>query len=306
ICGTDVELYTGEMAYIQQGFTTFPIRLGHEWAGRVVEVGSETDSAWLGKRVTADTMLGCGRCSFCKNGRQHVCPDRNELGIRGHWGGALAEKIVVPSRFAFEIPENVSLAAAALVEPGGNSLRAVEAARIEPGDRVLILGAGTIGLLAAQFALAEGAQVHLAGVRQDALDLASQLGVQHIWKKDEIEANHVEQFDAVIDATSMVEAPALCVRLVRPAGRVVFIGISPTPSMIDTRDIVFNDITVVGILSASPGLAGAIQAFASGAVVPDLLVSEVVSLADVPSRLEGVRGASARPGPKVHVDPRLP
>jgi threonine dehydrogenase-like Zn-dependent dehydrogenase len=218
----------------------------------------------------------------------------------------LAEKIVVPSRFAFEIPENVSLAAAALVEPGGNSLRAVEAARIEPGDRVLILGAGTIGLLAAQFALAEGAQVNLAGVRQDALDLASQLGVQHIWKMDEIEANHVEQFDAVIDATSMVEAPALCVRLVRPAGRVVFIGISPTPSMVDTRDIVFKDITVVGILSASPGLAGAIQAFASGAVVPDLLVSEVVSLADVPSRLEGVRGASARPGPKVHVDPRLP
>jgi 2-desacetyl-2-hydroxyethyl bacteriochlorophyllide A dehydrogenase len=306
ICGTDVELYTGEMAYIQQGFTTFPIRLGHEWVGRVVEVGSETDSDWLGKRVTADTMLGCGRCAFCKNGRQHVCPDRNELGIRGHWAGALAEKIVVPSRFAFEIPENVSLAAAALVEPAGNSLRAVEAARIEPSDRVLILGAGTIGLLAAQFALAEGAQVHLAGVRQDALDLASQLGVQHIWKMDEIEANHGEQFDAVIDATSMVEAPALCVRLVRPAGRVVFIGISPTPSMVDTRDIVFKDITVVGILSASPGLAGAIQAFASGAVVPDLLVSEVVSLADVPSRLEGVRGASARPGPKVHVDPRLP
>jgi 2-desacetyl-2-hydroxyethyl bacteriochlorophyllide A dehydrogenase len=305
ICGTDVELYTGEMAYIQQGFTTFPIRLGHEWVGRVVEVGSETDSEWLGKRVTADTMLGCGRCAFCKNGRQHVCPDRNELGIRGHWAGALAEKIVVPSRFAFEIPENVSLAAAALVEPGGNSLRAVEAAAIEPGDRVLILGAGTIGLLAAQFALAEGAQVHLAGVRQGALDLARQLGVQHVWTMNEIEANHGEQFDAVIDATSMVDAPALCVRLVRPAGRVVLIGISLTPSTVDTRDIVLNDITVVGILSASPGLAGAIQAFASGAVVPDLLVSEVVSLADVPSRLEGVRGASARPGPKVHVDPRL-
>jgi 2-desacetyl-2-hydroxyethyl bacteriochlorophyllide A dehydrogenase len=306
ICGTDVELYTGEMAYIEQGFTTFPLRLGHEWAGRVVEVGSENDSEWLGKRVTADTMLGCGRCAFCKNGRQHVCPDRNELGIRGQWAGALAEKIVVPSRFAFEIPENVSLAAAALVEPGGNSLRAVEAAAIEPGDRVLILGAGTIGLLAAQFALAEGAQVHLAGVRQDALDLARQLGVQHVWTMSEIEANHGEQFDAVIDATSMVDAPALCVRLVRPAGRVVLIGISPTPSTVDTRDIVLNDITVVGILSASPGLAGAIQAFASGAVVPDLLVSEVVSLADVPSRLEGVRGASARPGPKVHVDPRLP
>ena len=305
ICGTDVELYTGEMAYIQQGFTTFPIRLGHEWTGRVIAVGSEVDKAWLGKRVTADTMLGCGRCSYCANGRQHVCPDRNELGIRGNWAGALAEKIVVPTRFAFEIPDSVSLAAAALVEPGGNSLRAVQAANIEPGDRVLILGAGTIGLLAAQFALAEGADVHLAGVRQDALDLARELGVKNVWKMDDMTLGRSDEFDAVIDATSMVEAPALCVQLVRPAGRIVFIGISSTPSAVDTRDIVLKDITIVGILSASPGLAGAIHAFASGAVVPDLIVSEVVSLADVPSRLEGTRGASARPGPKVHVDPRI-
>lgn len=305
ICGTDVELYTGEMAYIEQGFTTFPLRLGHEWAGRVVAVGSDADNGWLGKRVTADTMLGCGRCSFCTSGHQHVCPDRNELGIRGDWAGALAEKIVVPSRFAFEIPDSVSLAAAALVEPGGNALRAVRAANIEPGDKILILGAGTIGLLCAQFALAEGAEVHVAGVRPDALQLARELGVAHVVHIDEISDGRADAFDAVIDATSMTNAPALSVKLARPAGRVVFIGISSPPSMVDTREIALKDITVIGILSASPGLAGAIQAFASGAVVPDLIVSEVVSLADVPSRLEGMRGASARPGPKVHVDPRL-
>jgi 2-desacetyl-2-hydroxyethyl bacteriochlorophyllide A dehydrogenase len=305
ICGTDVELYTGEMAYIQQGFTTFPLRLGHEWAGRVVAVGSDADNAWLGKRVTSDTMLGCGHCSYCAGGHQHVCPDRNELGIRGDWAGALAEKIVVPSRFAFEIPESVSLAAAALVEPGGNALRAVRAANVEPGDKILILGAGTIGLLCAQFALAEGAEVHVAGVRPDALQLARELGVEHVWNLDEISDGHADAFDSVIDATSLASAPALSVKLARPAGRVVFIGISSTPSTVDTRDIALRDITVVGILSASPGLAGAIHAFASGAVVPDLIVSEVVSLADVPSRLEGTRGASARPGPKVHVDPRL-
>ncbi|HUX72048.1 MAG TPA: alcohol dehydrogenase catalytic domain-containing protein, partial [Cellulomonadaceae bacterium] len=60
ICGTDVELYNGEMAYLGQGVTHFPIRLGHEWTGRVIATGSESDAGWLGKRITGDTMLGCG------------------------------------------------------------------------------------------------------------------------------------------------------------------------------------------------------------------------------------------------------
>jgi len=305
ICGTDVELYTGEMAYIQQGVTTFPLRLGHEWVGRVIDAGSASDHDWIGRRVTGDTMLGCGACDFCQNGHQHVCPNRNEVGIRGEWAGALAEKIVIPTRFAFAIPEHVSLAAGALVEPGGNSLRAVRASAIEPGNRVLIVGAGTIGLLCAQFALAESADVHVAGVRESALQLARELGVRHVSTIAAIEAGSDNSFDAVIDATSLVDAPALCVRLVRPAGRVVYIGLSSTPSLIDTRDVALKDVTVVGILSASPGLAGAIQSFASGVVVPDAIVSEVISLEDVPSRLEGHRGAGAAPGPKVHVDPRM-
>ena len=305
ICGTDVELYTGEMAYIEQGFTTFPLRLGHEWAGRVVATGSAEDAGWIGKLVTGDTMLGCGRCSYCQSGHQHVCPDRNELGIRGNWAGALAELMVIPTRFALAIPDSVSLAAAALVEPGGNSLRAVQAAAIEPGHRVLVIGAGTIGLLCAQFAIAEGAEVHLAGVRPGALALASELGVPNVMTIAELAHGFDDAFDAVIDATSLESVPELSIHLVRPAGRVVYIGISSTPSTVDTRDLVLRDITVVGILSASPGLAGAIAAFASGAVVPDSLVSEVVTLNDVPSRLEGARGANAGPGPKVHVDPRI-
>ncbi|MET0590111.1 MAG: alcohol dehydrogenase, partial [Naasia sp.] len=80
---------------------------------------------------------------------------------------------------------------------------------------------------------------------------------------------------------------------------------SSTPSLVDSRDIALKDITAIGILSASPGLEGAIQSFASGAVIPDAIVSEVVRLEDVPARFEGLRGADAGPGPKVHVDPRM-
>jgi threonine dehydrogenase-like Zn-dependent dehydrogenase len=194
---------------------------------------------------------------------------------------------------------------AALVEPGGNSLRAVRAAAIQPGQRVLVLGSGTIGLLAAQFALAEGAEVHVGGVREPSLALARNLGVEHTWKLDDLADGRENEFDAVIEATSTESMPALAVRLAKPAGRVVFIGISSTPSLVDSRELALKDVTAVGILSASPGLAGAIESFASGAVRPDAIVSEIIGLEDVPSRLEGKRGDGAGPGPKVHVDPRL-
>jgi 2-desacetyl-2-hydroxyethyl bacteriochlorophyllide A dehydrogenase len=304
ICGTDVELYTGEMAYFDQGVSHVPLRIGHEWTGRVVDVGSAHDSAWLGKRVTGDTMIGCGHCEFCRAGHHHVCPTRFEIGIRDGWPGALAERVLVPTRFAYEIPDSVTVTAAALVEPGGNSLRAVRAAGLESGSSVLVLGSGTIGLLAAQFARAAGLNVHLGGVRESSLELARRLGITNTRPLAELHESPDSRFDAVIDATSAAYSPALAVRLAKPAGRVVFIGLSSVPSTIDSRDIALKDITAVGILSASPGLAGAISAFASGAVVPDEIVAEVIRLEDVPSRLEGVRGVSAGPGPKVHVDPR--
>lgn len=304
ICGTDVEFYTGEMAYLDLGYAEFPLRLGHEWAGTVSAVGSSADEHWLGKRITGDTMLGCGDCEYCIAGHQHVCPHRHEVGIRGGWAGALAEKLVIPARFAYEIPEHVSLAAAALVEPGGNALRAVRGAQIEPGHRVLVLGSGTIGLLAAQFALAAGAEVHVAGVREGSLALARTLGVPHTHQLAELADAEPDAFHSVMECTSNEAMPALAVRLAKPAGRVVFIGLSATPSLVDTRDIALNDITAVGVLSASGGLAGAIEAFASGAVVPDALVSEVITLDEVPARFEGRRGTGAGPGPKVHVDPR--
>ena len=304
ICGTDVELYTGEMAYHDQGVTHFPLQLGHEWTGRVVAVGTPEDESWLGRRVTGDTMLGCGHCDYCLSGHHHVCPDRFEVGIRDGWPGALTERVLIPTRYAYAIPESVSLAAAALVEPGGNSLRAARAASIEPGHRVLVLGSGTIGLLAALFARAEGAEVHIAGVREGSLELARSLGVHSTLRLDEI-GDRENEYDSVIEATSVETMPSLAVRLAKPAGRVVYIGLSSTPSLVDSRHIALKDITAVGILSASPGLAGAIQSFAAGAVVPDALVSEVIPLDDVPSRLEGRRGATAGPGPKVHVDPRM-
>jgi len=305
ICGTDVELYSGEMAYHQTGRTTFPVQMGHEWVGTVAAVGAGVTPNWIGKRVTGDTMLGCGKCDRCAAGKTYLCDTRIELGITDGWGGALAEQILIPERYTFEISDSISVASAAMIEPAGNALRCVDASGLHKNQKLLILGSGTIGLLAAQFALAKGLEVHIAGERASSLQLARELGVKHIRHIEDIRRNVEREYDAVIDASSSEQMPSLALQKVLPGGRVVLIGLSGAPSLIDTREAVLQDITVIGILSASPGLQGAIDYFASGAVNPESLIAEVIGFSDVADRLEGNRGKDAKPGPKIHVDPRI-
>src|ERR1700722_14197738 len=127
VCGTDVELFTGELAYFDQGKASFPLRPGHEWSGIVTALGPGVDGGWYGARVTGDTMLGCGCCARCHAGNGHVCANRSELGIMGGWPGALAEKVLVPVYSLYLLPETVDDRAGALVEPGGVAWRAVNA-----------------------------------------------------------------------------------------------------------------------------------------------------------------------------------
>jgi hypothetical protein len=132
VCGTDVEFFTGEMAYLHDGHAAYPMRLGHEWCGVVSAVGPGVEASWRGRRVVGDTMLGCGRCRRCQSGRQHTCDDRTEVGIRGGRAGALAEQLAVPASSLVALPDVVDDAAGAMVEPGANALRAVLAADLKP------------------------------------------------------------------------------------------------------------------------------------------------------------------------------
>lgn len=298
ICGTDVEFYTGEMQYLHEGFARFPIRIGHEWAGRVDAVADDVDPAWVGRRVTGDTMLGCGTCPRCVSGYQHVCASRSELGIRGGRPGALAEQVAVPARSLRALPEAVDDAMGALVEPGANAYRAVQAAALRTGDRVLILGAGTIGVLCALFARADGAEVHLMERDTRSMNFARSLGFQGVWTEAELPDL---RWDAVIDASNAPALPPMALELVEPGKRVVYIGLAGSPSTIDTRALVLADVTAVGILSASPGLDGTIAAYASGAVDPRPLVAATVALDDLPAILAGARPHGPGPGPKFHV-----
>ena len=301
VCGTDVEFFAGTMQYLHEGHARFPMRPGHEWAGTVSAIGAGVDPAWIGRRVTGDTMLGCGTCRRCRGGYQHVCESRQELGIRGGRPGALAEQLAMPATALHALPATVDSALGALVEPGGNALRSAQGAGLRPGDRALVLGPGTIGLLVAMFARAAGAEVHLMGRSARSLGFARTLGFDGVWAAGELPGL---PFDAVIDASNTPALPAMALDLVEPGKRVVYVGLAGSPSLIDTRALALKDVTAVGILSASPGLAGTIDLYASGSVDPRPLIAATVGLGQLAPVLAGDRPASAGPGPKIQVDPR--
>jgi len=297
ICGTDVELFTGQLAYFAQGKTGFPLRPGHEWCGVVSALGAGVDPGWLGVRVTGDTMLGCGHCARCRAGRRHVCAERHEVGILG-WAGALAEQVMVPAWSLHRLPDAIDDRAGALVEPGGNAWRAASAAQAGPGQQILVCGPGTIGLLTAAFATAAGAEVHILALDRSREALAASFGAVASWTADEPSP---VTYDAVVDCTDDYRMPARALALAEPAGRLVFIGISGAPSLVDSRDLVLGDMTAVGILGASAGLAPAIEHYADGRVDPSGVVAVTVGLDRAAEALAGQVSAGA--GTKVHIDP---
>jgi threonine dehydrogenase-like Zn-dependent dehydrogenase len=207
----------------------------------------------------------------------------------------------VPVTALVTLPETVGPSLGALVEPGGNALRAVRSADLAPGERLLVLGPGAIGLLAAQIAAAQGIDVHLMGRSERSRAFARTLGFEDVWTKETLPEL---RWDAVIDASNAAELPALALDVVEPGRRVVYIGLAGRPSLIDTRTMTLKDVTAVGVLSASGGLEGIIDLYASGAVDPSPLIGATVTLDEVADVLAGKRRPEWGDAPKIHVDPR--
>lgn len=306
LCGTDVELFTGEMAYFAQGHTHHPLQIGHEWSGQVIKVGSNVDRSWVGTRVSGDTMIGCGQCARCLTDRWHVCEYRQEIGVRSGWPGAMAELHLMPVRSLHTLPDNVGDAAGAMAEPGGNAVRCVDATGLTAGARLGVVGTGTIGLLVAMLARARGIVVHLIAQDDQHIAFPRSLGFDrvHTWRSLSDQVGE-EPFAAMVDASTDASIPARILDFIEPGGRLVYIGLAEVPSPIDTRRLVFADLTAVSILGAGYGLPHAINAFASGDVDPRPLIAATVSLDEVGLVLDGWRPGDAGPGPKIQVDPRI-
>lgn len=177
VCGTDAAFYASGGAGGDLGMT-FPRTMGHEAAGRVVEVGPDCAGWVVGARVALETHLHCDVCFFCRSGHRHNCSAMGILGVTVD--GAFAERVVVPARSCFTLPDEIDLSVAALLEPAGSAMHGVLRSGVDlAGASVLVTGAGPVGVVAAQIATALGARtVVVTEPAAHRRRLAASLGLQ--------------------------------------------------------------------------------------------------------------------------------
>lgn len=280
ICGTDIEIFEGSLAYFRMGLAEFPIVPGHEWTGTVVDVGRGVTGFSAGDRVVGEVAIGCGVCVRCRAGRRHLCARRTETGIV-HMDGGMATRMVFPAAYAHRV--SLEPRAGALVEPTSVALHAVRRGRVA-GQRVLVVGAGPIGLLAAQCARAEGAaEVVVSDTREDRLTLAATLAFAHL--TDDVVA--VDAIDVAILCAGGPAAIASTFSAVRPGGTVVALGLSGSPTIpFDFDGMVVRDIDLIGVLGSVGYWPDAIELIASGRVQTEPLVTRTYPLEHARDALE--------------------
>jgi threonine dehydrogenase-like Zn-dependent dehydrogenase len=262
LCATDHEYFTGEMPYVSQGLTRLPLIPGHEWSGEVVEVGSEAkDQFTVGDRVAGECSLGCLKCEFCIRGEYNQCPHRRETGLLNK-NGAFAEYIRFPRYFLHKCT-GVDFEASAFTEPTGVAVYAMKTARVSPGDAVLVVGAGPIGLFCVQVARAYGARTVMASdVRDDRIELAKALGADagvNVATGDvreaALEATGGRLFDVAVEACGSPDALERTIEpAVRPRARIVMVGLtSGRRASLSVDDLVIQNWTIHGTLGG-PGI----------------------------------------------------
>lgn len=297
ICGTDVELLEGTMGYLTIGQSEYPMTPGHEWSGTVLAVGAGVESFAPGDRVVGEAPIGCGACALCAAGEYHLCPDRVETGFIRQ-PGALTERFLYPARGAHRLPDGISMQDAALIEPTAVAYRGVQRLMAHGGERLLVIGGGTIGLLCALTAQALGLNdVMVVEPQPDRRRFAQELGLGAV-------QSATGTWPLVIEASGREPGMQAALSAAGVGGRVLLIGLCGRPSIpVDIDRIVLNDQTIIGNLS-SPGVwPEVIELVGSGRLRPGRLVTHAFPLDQIEAAFAQMEARD--PGTvKIHVHPQ--
>ena len=271
ICGTDLHIHDGEYPVVP------PVTMGHEVSGVVASLGPGVEPGWLGARVVTETYFStCGSCSWCLAGRPNLCPERRSIG--SGVDGGFAPRLHVPASALHRIAEWLDGRAAAMAEPLACCCHSLlDPDRVSSGDRVLVVGPGPIGLLAAQVARACGGDVHVRGTSSDfaRLDAAAALGFATS-TTDEAAAG---EFDVVVECSGHERGIAFALASAVRGGRHVQIGLAGKPVSIPFDLVCFKELSVTsGFASTPTSWARALELIESRRVELEPLLTEAVSL----------------------------
>lgn len=277
ICGSDIHGYTG-----MTGRRLPPLIMGHEAAGRVAKSSNRFSA---GEEVCFDSTIGCNRCPDCASGRINRCPERTVLGVstlRFRRDGAMADFVCVPAHVLRRIPAGLPLNVAALFEPLAVGLHAVQRGGTIQNSRILIIGAGMIGLsilLAVQ--LQKPAELIVIEPHENRKNMALQLGADQVLDPDE--SGQILDADITFEAVGAASTVAKSIYHTKSGGRVVLVGNTAQTPQVDIQRVVAKELTLAGTYANAGGYDKIIDLVAREKLDPSPLISATLPLEDGPA-----------------------
>jgi 2-desacetyl-2-hydroxyethyl bacteriochlorophyllide A dehydrogenase len=283
ICGTDLHILDGHFA------PSLPIVPGHEFAGEVVAVGKGVEQVAIGDRVAVDPSLYCGACQECRRGRGNLCERWGAIGVST--AGGAADFAVAPAGSCVQLPEHLDLRDAALIEPLSCAVRGFDVVDVRLGDRCLIYGAGTMGLINLTLALRSGAtRVDVVDLSPSRLDGARNAGATSTAASaDDLDPGR--GWDLVIDCTGVVAAIEDGLGRVRRGGTFLQFGVANESAVASWSpfQIYNNEITIAGSMAVLHSFERAAELFSAGVLEPGSIISDRIPLEQYPDAIERFR-----------------
>lgn len=285
ICGSDVHGMDGST-----GRRIPPIIMGHEAAGIIAATGSAVKRFAVGDRVTFDSTISCGHCFYCRRGEENLCENRRVIGVSSQeykQDGAFAEYIVVPERVVYRLPETVDYVHGALTEPVSVAAHALSLAKLNPGDSVLIVGAGLIGLLLLQLVrLHTSGTIIAVDIDEKRLELARKLGADEVLLSGSDTGKRIRALtgergtDKAFEVVGSEKTVATAIDGLRKGGRLTLVGnVSPSISL-PLQAVVTRQLDLQGSCAIAGEYPLALQLMAANKIDLSPIISAVAPLRD--------------------------
>jgi L-gulonate 5-dehydrogenase len=279
ICGSDVHIYHGT-----NPLAKYPRVIGHEFAGEIVALGRGAEGFSVGDHVAADPVTSCGKCYPCSVGRHNVCSNISVFGV--HRDGGMAEFVAVPAANAHIVPRDWPWEKAAMTEPFSIAANVLSRTECTARDRVLIMGAGPIGLTVLMSAVLLGARAAVADVLDSRLETARNLGAERVFNsktqnlEEEVFKWCEEGVPLIVDAGCIPEIFPSLLRMASPAGRVAHLSFAERPAAISSLEITRKELSIVGSRLNCGMFPRVIEWFKQG-LDPEKLISHTFSFTQV-------------------------